>query len=379
MKDIYVINNETYNLEGIIDEYASFIWTDRYNEAGDFELYLPVTEKNLSLLKLGYYLWIDSSEHQMIIENIRLSSSLDSGNMMTVSGQSLESLLMRRVVWTHETFNGNIQNQLKKLINNSFISPNIANRKVPNFAFVDSTDETVTSATYENDENSDLLGTEIYDVANKACKSAGLGFKLTFDDSHVLQFALYNGIDRSYAQDKNPWIIVSPAFDNVASSDYQENAEDYKNYILVSGIKTEEVIVKEEDEDGEIKETTETKSEEVLTTAGDETASGLNRREIYVNASDIQNDEVPDFIATLKQRGTSELENYKVRHVYDGQINSDITYVYNKDYFIGDIIQLENDMGIRTRVRITGFIISIDTSGTSSYPEFEFIESDETI
>lgn len=379
MKDVYVINNETYNLEGVVDEYASFIWTDRYNEAGDFELYLPVTEKNLSLLKLGYYLWIDSSEHQMIIEEIRLSSSLDNGNMMTVSGQSLESLLMRRVVWTHGTFNGNIQNQLKNLITNSFINPSIANRKVPNFVFVDSTDEAVTSVTYEDDENSDLLGTEIYDVVNKACKSAGLGFKLTFDDSHVLQFALYNGIDRSYAQDKNPWIIVSPAFDNVASSDYQENAEDYKNYILVSGIKTEEVIVKEEDEDGEIKETTETKSEEVLTTAGDETASGLNRREIYVNASDIQNDEVPDFIAALKQRGTSELENYKVRHVYDGQINSDITYVYNKDYFIGDIIQLENDMGIRTRVRITGFIISIDTSGTSSYPEFEFIESDETI
>lgn len=374
MKDVYVINNETYNLEGVVDEYASFIWTDRYNEAGDFELYLPVTEKNLSLLKLGYYLWIDSSEHQMIIEEIRLSSSLDNGNMMTVSGQSLESLLMRRVVWTHETFNGNIQNQLKNLINNSFINPNIANRKVPNFTFVDSTDEAVTSATYEDDENSDLLGTEIYDVVNKACVSAGLGFKLTFDDSHVLQFTLYNGIDRSYAQDKNPWIIVSPAFDNVASSDYQENTENYKNYILVSGTKTEEFTT---EEDG--KETTETKSEEVFVTAGDETVTGLNRREIYVNASDIQNDEVPDFNAALRKRGSSELENYKVRHVYDGQINSDITYVYNKDYFIGDIIQLENAMNIRTRVRITGFIISIDTSGTSSYPEFEFIESDETI
>ena len=33
--DLYVLDKE-FNTLGLLDQFDSFIWTDRYNEAGDF-------------------------------------------------------------------------------------------------------------------------------------------------------------------------------------------------------------------------------------------------------------------------------------------------------------------------------------------------------
>ncbi len=44
----------------LIDSYISAIWTDRYNEAGDFELYLAASKELRDQLKKGYYLWFKS-------------------------------------------------------------------------------------------------------------------------------------------------------------------------------------------------------------------------------------------------------------------------------------------------------------------------------
>lgn len=366
MNQVYVINNETYFLEGIVDKYESLIWTDRYYEAGDFELYLPATDKYLSLFHLGYYLRIETSDHQMVVESIQTTSSLEEGNMMTVRGRSIECLLCRRIVWNHLKFNGNIQNQVKNLIDQSFINPSIANRKVPNMVFVESTNQEVIDATYSDD--SDLIGKELYDVLNDVCSTSGLGFRIILTEDNIFEFSLYKGVDRSYAQEATPHVIVSPAFDNIVSSDYRQDADDYKNYALVMGTEQPEMSDDPEEPAEPI---------EVFVTSGDDTLAGLNRREIYVNASDVQSEEVPNFQAALKTRGEKELETYTVKNFYDGEIEPNVSFVYNKNYFIGDIIQLENGLNVQTRVLIAGFVISVDTSGSSSYPEFEFIDSED--
>lgn len=357
MEEIYIINEKTFQLEGIIDEYSSFIWTDRYDEYGDFEIYVPALPRYISLLTVGRLVWIETSERQMIIENITVASSLDNGKMLTVSGRSLESILCRRVIWGRKVLNGNIHNLVKSLITECIISPSDSKRKIPNFAFIDSTDERLLALTYSSDE--DVLGKELYEVIQTMCSGAKIGFKITKNDSNVLEFRLYMGEDRSYSQEVNPYICLSPVFDNIISSEYQSNSEEYKNLILVSG----------SDLNGEEKK-------DIFVTAGDSNVTGLDRRETYVNAADISSKEVQNMNQALIARGESELKVKKITSVYSGEINSDITYVYDKDYFIGDIVQLENDMNIQTRVQIKGFTRSIDTGGYTSYPELEFIDSD---
>ena len=48
---IYVLDSE-YNKIGVIDYCESIIWTTRYCDSGDFELYLPVTLDAMDLLKI---------------------------------------------------------------------------------------------------------------------------------------------------------------------------------------------------------------------------------------------------------------------------------------------------------------------------------------
>ena len=47
--DIYVYNPDLEQL-GVIDQYKSLIWANRYKDLGDCELYVPATEENLNLL-----------------------------------------------------------------------------------------------------------------------------------------------------------------------------------------------------------------------------------------------------------------------------------------------------------------------------------------
>ena len=53
--DLYVLNT-AFDTVAIIDDYESFNWTDRYNEAGDFELVLLVTTELITVIQENYYL-----------------------------------------------------------------------------------------------------------------------------------------------------------------------------------------------------------------------------------------------------------------------------------------------------------------------------------
>lgn len=94
--DIWVLD-KTLEANDIVDTFNSLIWTDRYDEYGDFEIYTSVTDQALSLLQMDYYLQSRSSEHVMIIEEVLIDTDPENGNSVTITGRSLESLLSRRM------------------------------------------------------------------------------------------------------------------------------------------------------------------------------------------------------------------------------------------------------------------------------------------
>ena len=98
--EIYVLNTN-FESVAVVDEFESLIWTDRYDEAGDFELYMSMDKRLLEYLRKDYYLWNADSEHMMIIEGINIVSDVEEGNKLIVSGRSLESILDRRIIWFH--------------------------------------------------------------------------------------------------------------------------------------------------------------------------------------------------------------------------------------------------------------------------------------
>lgn len=278
--DLMVLNT---NLDAIavVDTYESFIWTDRYYEYGDFELYAPMRTEVLEYFKQDYYLQKRDSDRLMIIEKLLIESDIENGDHITVTGRSLESILLRRIIWGQTTVSGNFQDAIEILLDDCIIAPSNTNRKIPNFIFQRSNDPRITSLTME----AQYTGDNLYDVVQKLCEERGVGFKVTLNEDKQFVFSLYIGTDRSYEQTAVPYVVFSPNFDNVISSNYMESKSSLKNVALVGG-------------EGE-------GSARRYTAVGN--LSGLNRRELFVDARDISSDIDEDITESFSFTLTSQV------------------------------------------------------------------------
>ena len=355
--DIRVLDTN-FNVLTIMDQYESFIWTDRYREYGDFELYLLAHDDLFNYIKQDYYLQISDSEHMMIIEQIKIESDAEDGNHVTISGRSLESILDRRIVWKQQTVSGTLQDGIKALLDDSIINPSVAERKIDNFIFEPSTDTAVTGVTRE----AQYTGDNLYDVVKEVCEAYGIGFKITLNDSNQFVFKFYSGTDRSYEQTANPYIVFSPNFENILNSNYIEANSALKNVTLIGG-------------EGE-------GSDRKYATFG--SASGLSRRELFTDARDISStvdseDTMTDaeYTAKLQERGREKLYENVVTTSFEGEAETTTMFKYGQDFFIGDIVQVADEYGHELAARIIELVISEDTDGYSVYPTFQTITDEE--
>ena len=334
----------------VVENFSSFVWTDRYYSAGDFELYIPPTIRVLTQYIPDYYIVRPDSEHVMIIDSVLLEED-DDGYSYKISGESLESILKRRILWTDTTLSGNFQDAIKTLLDGSIISPSIADRKIDNFVFVKSEDEAITSLTIEEAEYS--KNETIYDIIEKNCQEFEIGFKVTLTSDNKFAFTLYKGVDRSYDQTAVPYVIFSPAFDNLTSSSFLKSYTDYKNVALVTGTST--------DSEGE--------STDLSTVVGE--ASGLDRRETHIDAGDVQGN-----TSVLTKKGNEELAALKKTEAFEGEANVFNMFVYGKDFFIGDMVQLEDAFGNTGKSIVSEMVFSSDGEGEKFYPTFIVPEED---
>lgn len=345
--DVLIMDRD-FNAITQIDNYESLIWTERYSKAGDFELYIPGSSSLLKNVKQNYYAWIKGCEQVMIIEQISIK-----GGMMTFSGRSLESILDRRIIWTQTILNSKLQYAINRLLKENVISPSINDRKIPGFIFEESTDPAIVDL----ELRVQYTGDNLYESIISICESLGLGFSVRLTDDGKFVFKLYSGKDRTDAQEINPHVTFSPDFDNLISSNYVESDKAFKNVTLVAG----------EDEGS---------SRRMLIVGS---AKGLDRRELYTDARDIQSEtedgNLPDdeYNAQLEQRGKEKLSECEATKLFEGEAEPYLNFQYGIDYFKGDIVQISNEYGINGRARITEYIRSYDTSGFKAYPTFTMI------
>jgi hypothetical protein len=352
--DIWVLDE---NLEAIdiVETFSSFIWTDRYNEYGDFELRISADDPSAKALRIDRYLQNRDSDHVMIIETIEVDADAEEGRYLIVSGRSLESILERRIVWGLKVLDGNFQTGIKTLINENIISPSNSARKISNFVFEDSSDSAITELSLR----AQYTGDNLYDIIHTICEEQGLGFQVTLTDSKQFLFKLYSGKDRSYSQTKNPYVVFSPKFDNLISGNYIESKAAWKNVTLVGG-------------EGE-------GTERRYTAVGN--ISGLKRREMFTDARDIssttedgQTISSDEYISLLRQRGKEKLSETIDVMSFEGEAEMTQMFQYGVDFFNGDVVQLEDGFGHEVRARITEIVMSESEEGFYRYPTFVTIE-----
>ena len=360
-----------FNQIAIIDDYTSLIWTEKYQEVGDFELELRYDKKWKDILKQDYYCRIDPSERTMIIEKVQIERDDDGLSVMTVSGRSIECILERRIVVKKQTFGTtttdgeetkktvNIQDSIKKLFEAEIISPENTNRKISNFKFIASEDSYIKNLKF----NQDYDGDSMLDVVEDLCSDKRMGYKILMDDDNNFNFQFYKGVDHSMDQNVNEVVVFSENYDNLISSEYYSDKSEFFNTLYVT--------TSSSGDSGSSK--TEVNLDEFP-------AQGLARRETTCSESDLQSKYKTSDNNNLssdakKSKGRIKLKkDYKIKEVMEGDISYESMFVYPDDYQVGDKVQFIDIYGNNRAMTVTEMVIGRDDSGYTMIPTFEDVE-----
>lgn len=336
---------------GIIENPTSAIWTRRYQQPGDFELYFPATADLLALLADDFFITREDAPEAMIVEHIEIITNAEEGNYILVSGRGAECIIGRRIVLEQTTVSGRVDAAAYRLIQENAVAPADAARALP--LAMNAPDVSTATA------RAQYTGTNLLEAVEGICKAHGLGFRCVGDATEegiALRMELLNGTDRSESQEENSPVIFSAEYENLLSSSYVMDTTDYKNVAIVAG-------------EGEGKA-------RKRATYG--SASGMARREVFVDARDLSTNDgeisADDYTAQLVARGAEKLAEHALSEAFDGEMDTSNTFVLDEDYTLGDIVTVENEYLIRKNVRISAIMETWDAEGYTAIPSFENVE-----
>ena len=337
--ELYIYDREM-TLRGVIDEISSLIWTRRYWEAGEFKLLVPFTSKHVDLLVKNNLVMKRGDTEAAEIRYVNIKKNSQGLEEIEVQGKFITHWIGKRIVRNQIVTTSRTQDILYRIVNECVISPSVAPRRIAN-VLLDPQDTDTGSGriayTSEAFTNA-LLAVET------AAKAAKLGFRMRTDVKTGLHyFGVYAGRNLTADQSDNPPCIFSQEFDNITEQEYTNSIENLKSTAYVGGEEAEPRVVAE---------------------VGDG-ASGLDREEVFVNATDItkvytddNDNEITltdaEYLACLQERGASELEQYAETLSFGSKINTHANLKYKEDYNLGDRVTCVNKRwGIKINVRIT--------------------------
>lgn len=331
---VYEMNNTKFEPLGPINKYTALIWGESFRGYSEFELWCPINEENKNLIKVGNVIWIGGNSAG-IIENIRSTVDKKGVKSYDIKGRSLEALLYNRIVWgVHNDYN-RPSTIMYNLVNLNCINPTDLKRKI-NYLAKDNDGYYGDTIRYQK------TGGTVYEAIKELSEAYDLGFNVDFDPNNKrMIFKVMKITDKSINNiDGNEVIELSTDLSDILESEYYINSESLKNVALVQG----------EGEDVNRKS--------IIT--GNNNLTGFNRKEMYVDARDLQSKSVGDdgeeiiltptqYNEVLTNRGNQKLSECIVIENFDASIRQfgKTQYQFGVDYKIGDIVTVvDNNLSV---------------------------------
>ncbi len=324
---LYVFD-QTRSLAGIVESFEYLRWTRRYSACGSFELIAIATTENLALLQIGNYLWKSDDEEAGIIEHIELSQT--DKEIITVSGRFATILLARRIIWGTETLNGNLPACVQTLLDHHILDPADANRKINFVSFA--------APPISVSINTQISYRNLMHAVTGLCDAANVGIKTVFSPvERDFAITLY---ECAVSQ-----AVFSREYENLTEQTYIQSHVDYADTALIGG-------------EGEGMNRT------FVSIIG---ASGEQRREVFVDAKDLrQEDFGSGYADALIFRGQSRLSELAMVQSFDAAVNPHGNLKYKEDFDLGQLVQvLSKKWGVALAARITELEESYDRDGQS--------------
>lgn len=363
------VRNSNREIIGILDDFQSIIWETNYYSTGAFEVYLRAVPQYINVLQIGNYVTRPDDENIGIIENINVEYSEEFGKMIAASGRFAKSILDRRIIYNASgnttgklsispvISSGLVETAVRKLVTDHIISSPQTARNI-SFITLGELQGITKKIVDESGKNTQVQTSfgNLLEYTDEMLHSYELGAKMVFDrETLQLKYTVYEGKDRSRNNTQNNLpIIMSQEYDNFFSSKYEKNTTQIKNTALIGG-------------EGE-------GADRFCTMIGIN-ATGLNRREVWIDASaqsktyELNGEQKQytddEYLALLKSAGTQTIADYQTTEIYDGELNIN-ALTYKTDFNVGDIITVEdNELNIYINPRITAVIENQNESGYS--------------
>ncbi len=339
---VFELSNDGLTALGDLTQYTSIKWPSSFIGCGSFELWAPINEENSMYFKNGNILW-SQSEIAAIIECVKSEVDDNGTKSFNVKGRTIERFLMDRIVWGTITYNNlKASTLMYNIIDTQCINPTNSDRIIP---FLVNDEDLEVGNTIDSYQNT---GGNVYDLLYSIAVDSDIGFTL-YPDQEIrkMVFSVRKGADRTRDNtDGNDPVIFETELNDILSSKYYINNEDLKTVAFVQG-----------EDKGEARKSV---------TVGDVYGVGLGRRELYVDARDLQSEVFDDeghstvipesqYLQTLSQRGQEKLAEYITIETFESQIRQfgDVQYEYGVDFFLGDkVTVVDSELGVEVSARI---------------------------
>lgn len=391
----YWLLDTDFNIVAGIDKFQSMIWTEKYYDIGDFELYLPATEESVKLYSKAasnhYYIIRSEDADQtkvtydntgmlvpaasymsiMIVEEVQTDLYVKNGNFIIVKGSQAKRILARRCAVESE-ISGDAQTVLRELVNGNAIIPSDPDRKIPRLDLGKELEDAEIKMTVVNYA---LSGNYISDVCQSVCKENNLGWDIVLDYLHSkLLFVITKGKNRTQSQagDVSSWnspVTFSIKNQNLVRTTYNLDYENYKNIAIVR---------KDYEEYNKTKKSVDLIENYVVTKSYkiDRRPVGLDRYEIYLKEDAATIETTNDVINSgllydqMSYKGRIELEKYKKKVEVSGEIEPNVTFQFGRHYHLGDLVTIKNEYNQSMEARITSVTMSLAYNKNSTVPSF---------
>ena len=349
MPDITVLDANYHPMLPIVDTYSSLQWIRRYYRVGEFELHAPILF--CDVLKAGAYVHRADAAETGIIENFSYALSNTGEEEVIIKGRFLNTLLDDRVVEVSKNISGNAETVLRSLVTAYAINPTDTSRKINNLILgpVNGVGSSV---------NTQVTGDSIMVYADKLCLEQEISHMLQYDFLQgKLVFSVWQGLNRSSGQSVNTMAIFSREFENISGESYERKDADYKNVAYVAGA--------------------DTGTNRIVETVNI-MQSGERRRELYVDARDLQQKDdagnpITDtaYRGILRQRGLEKLKERPISENVDTAINQFGNLIYKQDFDLGDLCTIINPrVGYQVDQRMTEIREIYEKNATKIEPVF---------
>lgn len=310
MKSIRIFDKDI-NLLGEIDSYEEFKFKRRFFGLSEFELKINSSKLHVDKLVKNNLILLGKDYNKVGIVLHREQSGDKRSDILTIKGVSLEGLINRRLIVPDigvdfESCNGKQETIIKHFIDKNCVTPAISKRIIPRLVIAEDKLRGVDDGWRSSYEN-------LSDKVKEICEYSGLGWNVILDkDSNNFIFDVIEGKNLTYGQRINPPVIFRNDFNNIGNRKYLESIINYKNVTYVG--------------------TAEDSTKLVLSVGESE---GFERIETFSSANS-------DDALEITKEGKVLLKELEELKSFEIDVNPTKTFIYEKDYDLGDIVTVQD-------------------------------------